>query len=89
MYICYIGTVEPHHLPDQVHFGSTEILCSPSKQMENAFDGFDACECVSTKCVDSSKNKRIMIALSLSINDALEGRLYLLNVVMHVFVCLT
>ncbi|CAI8001360.1 hypothetical protein GBAR_LOCUS3172, partial [Geodia barretti] len=48
------GTVEvtTHQLPDHGHFNEAEILSSPSEYVE----GFDACERVSTKCVNSSTN---------------------------------
>ena len=58
-----------HQLPDHGHFNEAEILSSPSEYVENAFDGFDACERVSTKCVNSSTNH-----IAFSVLNEVKGR---------------
>ena len=66
-YCCDIGTVEvtTHQLPDHGHFNEAEILSSPSEYVE----GFDACERVSTKCVNSSTNH-----IAFSVLNEIKGR---------------
>ena len=81
-YCCDIGTVEvtTHQLPDHGHFNEAEILSSPSEYVEN---GFDACERVSTKCVNSSTNH-----IAFSVLNEVKGRFWIWRV-WCVFVCLT